>query len=96
MDNLQKSDRQSSDKSSLDNQQSMADKKESEREHNIKQALAIVRLEGQEPGPNALAVLEKYRDGNITHDKLEILLREAALKDLTAQHDDLNRRFPTK
>lgn len=70
-------------------------KEHTQRKFYVNEALAIVRLEGQNPGPNALAVFDEYVAGNITYDELSALIFKAALTDVKELHISLNKQYPT-
>lgn len=44
----------------------ITEQERAERSFNVEQALASVRLEGLEPGAEALAIYQRYVDGEIT------------------------------
>lgn len=56
------------------------------RKHDIEQALAIVRLEGQYPGINVISTYDDYINGELTWEECSALIPLAAIKDLRIQH----------
>lgn len=50
----------------------------------VKQALAIVTLEGQSPGAHCQELMSKYADGHLTQEQLDKKLDAAIHKDLEA------------
>ncbi|MDF7675522.1 antitoxin VbhA family protein [Neisseriaceae bacterium ESL0693] len=65
------------------------------RESNVKEALAIVRLEGQNPGSRVLAVYDDYIAGKFDFEMCTEKVFEAALEDLRELSEQQDKDFPT-
>lgn len=56
----------------------------------VREALAITRLEGKEPGRHVLAAYEQYIHGNTDWDECKQQVKSAALLDIKEYMDQLN------
>lgn len=61
----------------------------------VNQALAIVRLEGQNPGPRALSVYDEFIEDKFGFDECKQKLFQAAADDLKEQSKKLDKEFPS-
>lgn len=64
-----------------------------EREENVTQALAILRLEGQTPGPNGLALFREFVNGNYTYEECLEERKKVAILDLKLQDEESRKQF---
>ena len=63
------------------------------REENVTQALAILRLEGQCPGPHGMALFQKFIDGDHTFEECLELRKKVAILDLKLLDKELREQI---
>ena len=74
---------------------SISQQEKDERPVAVREALAITRLEGAEPGPFVLAVYEQYIAGDIDRETCEQQVKEAAIFDLKVEEGLKCKNFHT-
>ena len=64
-----------------------------DRERGVKQALAILRLEGQSPGPNGMALFQEFINGDRTYEECLELKIKVSLMDVKLLRDELYKKY---
>lgn len=71
----------------------ITEEERADRERGVKQILAILRLEGQCPGPHGMALYQKYIDGDYTYEECLELKKKVSLMDVKLLRDELYKKY---